>query len=259
MAITKRAPQDAVLTVPKVRQQTIELRVLGTTPLILHRLADKALHELLLPGPRKTAADKAATVKHDPIAEFRSAAITVKGGPTLLAVLSTAFKGAMMTAALDLPGVSKAQVGRLIYVQGTHVGIYGKPYLSMAVTRNSDPAHTPDIRTRPMLPRWAAIVRITYTLPQINQQSVVNLLSAAGVTAGVGDWRVEKGRGNYGMYSLVGPDDAEFEAVLAEGRDVQLEAMAAAEPYDDESAEMLEWYAGEIERRGRLHEVTQAA
>lgn len=45
-------------------------------------------------------------------------------------MLSTSFKGAIRSAALDMPGAKKAQIGRLTYIAGDFVGIYGVPKLA---------------------------------------------------------------------------------------------------------------------------------
>ena len=251
-----RRDDEATIRIERLARATVELNVLGTSPLILHRMADKALHELLLPAGRRNAAERAATLKHDPISEYRAAALTTKEGPTLLCVLSTAFKAALMGAALDLPGATKAKIGRLSWVQGQTVSVYGVPRLFMSVVRSADQARTPDIRTRPIVPRWAARLRINFVVPLLTEQAVVNLLAAAGVTNGIGDWRPERGKGNYGQFEIVNADDPEYLAIVAQGgREAQVAAMASPEPWDDESAELLSWFSDEVVRRGKLRAV----
>jgi hypothetical protein len=240
------------IAVESVRTQTIEVGVLGETPLIPHRMADKGLHELLFPRGRKTAADRAISLKHEPLEEYRSAATQLPDGPTSLGILATAFKGAMRTAALDMPGATKAEIGRLVYVEGDYIPIYGTPQIFLSVVRSSDPGRTPDVRTRPILPRWAAVVRIRFVVPILTQKTILNLMAGAGLIAGIGDWRPEKGNGSYGQFRLVNLDDPEFVAVLREGKAEQEAALATPQPYDAESAELLAWFDAERERRGRL-------
>jgi len=85
--------------------------VLGTTPLIHNRMSQKVLQELLFPKGRKNAAEKAVTMKHNPMQEFRDSPYTIPDDKanTLISILPTAFKGTMMTAALDMPGVARTQ------------------------------------------------------------------------------------------------------------------------------------------------------
>ena len=209
-------PEVEVSDYLKVQTGIVHCFVVGTSPIILNRMSEKAKHQLLHPSPKKNATEKLTTLKHDPIAEYQASAYRLKDpkAPTLLAVLSTAFKGSLRTAALDMPGAKKSQIGRLTYIAGEHVSIYGVPRLFMSVTRSADMNRTPDIRTRAIIPEWAAKVSVTYVMPLIKQQAVVNLLVAAGITVGVGDWRPEKGAGSYGQFEVRSPDDPDYQRIV---------------------------------------------
>lgn len=252
MAIKKdtAVSQEVVSDILKISTGTIDCCVLGTSPLILNRMSEKAKHELLMPKGRKTAVDKALSLKHQPIDEYRASAYTLKApAPTLLALLSTAFKGAIRSAALDMPGAKKAQIGRLTYIEGEYVGIYGLPKLFMSVTRSADMNKTPDVRTRAIVPAWATRIRIRFVQPLIRAQAVVNLLAAAGITIGVGDWRPEKGSGSYGQFCIVDQDDPAYLAIVEHGgRAAQDAALATPVCYDDETEELLSWF---VEERGK--------
>lgn len=251
MAPNTKANTSGVILIQPVRQNTLEVALLGLSPLIQHRMAAKGLRELLFPAPPRNRAEKAATLKHDPLWEFADAAMILPTGPTLLGMPSTAFKKALMTAALDMPGSTKSQIGRLVYVEDEHTGIYGIPHIFSTVVRNSGLNRTPDVRTRPILPHWAAVIRITYVTPLITEQGVLNLLTGAGTTAGVGDFRPEKGAGAFGRFCPVRKDDPEFLAIMEQGgRAAQESAMADPEPYDDTTRELLGWFADERKRRG---------
>lgn len=229
----------------------MRLHVVGTSPLILNRMSRKAELSLLIGGARKNAAERAATLKHNPVTEFHDAPYTLSPeAPTLVGVLASAFKGAMCTAALDLPGTKKAQIGRLVYVEGDYVAVWGRPQLHMSVVRSADINRTPDIRTRAILARWACDVDIRHVTSLINAQAIFNLMSAAGVTCGIGDWRPEKGKGSYGQFALVNAADPEYLELKAIGREQQVAAMAAADPYDSESLDLLRFWREEIARRG---------
>lgn len=243
---------SATLDVIEVQQESDTFCILGTTPFIANRMSEKAKHELLMPKGRKNAAERATTLKHNPIEEFNASPYVIRDphAPTFLATLATGFKKAMMTAALDLPGTNKSQIGRNLYVEGERLSLYGLPQLLMSVTRSADIAKTPDVRTRAIVPRWAVQLTVTYTVPLLRGQSVVRLLAAAGMTVGVGDWRLEKGSGNYGMFRIVAPNDPAYLAVLAEGgRAAQIEAMQSPEPYDEETSELLSWFDSELSVR----------
>ena len=252
MAAKKSSPPstEVVSEVLKVATSSINVSILGTSGLILNRMSEKAKHELLMPKGRKNAAERATTLKHVPIDEYRASAYTLKDGPTLLALMSTAFKGALRSAALDMPGAKKAQIGRLTYIEGDMVGVYGVPKLFMAIVRSADMNKTPDVRTRAIVPEWACQLRVTYVEPLIRANAVLNLLAAAGITIGVGDGRPEKGAMSYGQFKIVSPDDADFKRIVKDGaRKAQVAALESPVCYDDESSSLLSWF--ETERSTR--------
>lgn len=252
MAI-KPTDKEASIDIMEVVKGRMEFCILGTSPLIMNRMSQKVWFELLAPKGKKTSAEKAGSLKHNPIQEFRDSPyrMTDPKSPALLAVMPTAFKKAMGTAALDMPGAKKAQILRLIYVEGEMLPIYGIPKVFMAITRSSDMNHTPDVRTRAIIPEWACKISISFTKPILREQSIANLLAAAGFQSGIGDWRQEKGSGSYGAFKLVSADDKDFlRIVKTMGRKAQDEALESPEAYNDETQEMLSWFDVEVRRRG---------
>lgn len=245
---------DPEIQILKIREDELTLTVKGKTPLIINRMSEKARHELLMPKGRKTAADKAASLKHYPLEEFRASPYIMPGGndaPTHLALTAVTFKAAMGTAALDLPGARKAEIGRLVFVVGDYIPIYGEPMVLMSVVRSADMNHTPDIRTRCIIPKWTADITITYNAIKLRETAIANLVAAAGITAGVGDWRPEKGKGAYGKFEVVDRDDLEVQQMRKLwGLKGQRAAMAKPLPYDIETEEMLGWFAAESPKRG---------
>ena len=250
MVVKKESGEIVIHT---MESGTIEFCVLGTTPYICHRLAQKAWKELIFPGAKKNSADKEGSLKHDPIKEFRDAPYRMAdpAAPTVLAIPSSSFKGAMETAALDTPGTKKAQIGRLVKVGWADQALYGVPKVFMAITRSSDINRTPDVRTRALLREWACKVRVTFHKPILREQSITNLLATAGQLSGVGDWRQEKGSGEYGCFKLVSADDPDFKRIVATcGRKAQQDALDNPVAHNDETSEMLAWFGVELKRRG---------
>jgi hypothetical protein len=250
---TARKTQD-VIEIPNIETVVLRVGILGLSPLIVNRMSRKAKETLLNPPPAKNRAQRASTLKHDPISEFRdSVYVLPAGGPTLLGFLASAFKGAMVTAASDIPGVTGAKIKRLVTVLGDLLPLYGIPKLHMSVVRNSDPARTPDIRTRAIFPRWGMILEVQAVAPLITPVAVSRLLFASGRTVGVGEWRPEKGAGAFGMYEIVDEDDPRLLALMAESTaEAQAAALRDAEPYDDEAVSLLESFFESAESRG-LH------
>lgn len=250
----KPPKKETAIDVTQVGHNKITACILGTSPLIFNAMSQKVKTGLLLPQ-KKSTAEKAATMKHNPPEEFLASCYRTASddGPTRLIFPAPAFKAALASTATDIPGTARAQIARLTWVEGSYVDIFGLPQLLMSVVRSADMAKTPDIRTRAILPRWACRVSITYVTPLLREKAVITLLAAAGIMRGIGDWRPEKGSGNYGQFVLVEPTDKTFLDIMkSEGRAAQDKALAEQMPFDNESAELLAWWHKESRDRGFL-------
>lgn len=254
---TPNAKKDDVqeISILEVEKGRIEVCVLGTTPLLTHCMAEKSGRELLMPTGRLNAAEKSARLKHNPPEEYRAAAYTIASddAPTRLGAPAGAFKSAMCSAAVDIPGAAKAQFGRLTTVEsqfGELVAIFGVPKLHMEVVRLSDMNRTPDIRTRPILPSWACRLSITYVRPILREQTVIRLLAAAGIMRGIGEGRPERA-GSNGQFELVSENDKRWQQIVKTGgRKAQDAALLDPECYDEKAAKMYAWFLEEVTRRG---------
>jgi len=238
------------LHIDALKQGRITLRIIGTTPLYFNAMSVKAKRTLLLGGAKKTAAEK-KELKHDPEQEFRDSVYRMSDGPTLLGFPAPGIKGAMATAALETAGVTKTSVQRLIFLPQQKVSVYGLPFLKMDVVRSADMNKTPDVRSRAFLPRWCAEVDIAFVTPTLSTHSIVSLLSNAGVIAGIGDFRQEKGRGSHGCFRVTSADqeDDEWNDIALEGREAQVNAMQFPNPADEETEELMALVCDERIRR----------
>lgn len=245
---------DLTIQISSITTGRVSMRIVGTSPLYYNSMNAKSQRGMLLPevSGRRTKAERAVALKHEPIEEFRNSIYSSDEGPTRLVLPSNFFKGAMMNAALDLPGTRKTEIARLVWVENAHVPLYGIPLLKMDVVRMADPNRTPDVRTRAYLPTWATTITLQHIVPNLNAQSIYNLLHAAGILAGVGDFRQQKGKGSYGQFRLCDNKvDAEYDRIVSSGgRKMQDAALARAEPADDATAELLGWYQKEVLKLG---------
>jgi len=232
--------------------------IVGTSPLIFNRMSQKGYKELMFPQ-KKTSADRRSKVKHDPLIELWNSPYTNQddAGPTYLQGLASWFKQAMAGAATDIPGTSKAQIKRLLYVAGDRIDIYGIPEMFTCITRSADIKRTPDTRTRAIVRHWAAVLRVQYVTPLVREDTVAKLVQAAGMMQGVGDFRIEKGAGNYGGFTTVPDNDAELVHLMNNaGRAAQIDAMLSPAYYDDETQALSGvWYENEVEERGFREQV----
>lgn len=252
MAIRKK-DEDSTVDIVQVNVGRIDCYIIGQTPLLLHAVGFKARGQLLFPSPKKTATEKATTMKHEPYEEYRAAAYKFRDSddtPTRLYMPGAAFHSAIAAVAIDMVGAKKAQIGRLTNISEEKLPIWGVPQMWSSIVRSSDMARTPDVRILPILPRWATRLTIEYVDSLIKHQSIVNLLGAAGVIVGVGDGRPQKGKLTMGKFRICQPDDPEFLAITKEGgRKSQDEALADPLFYDTDTEELITWFMAEKDRR----------
>lgn len=233
--------------------------IIGKTGLFYNRMAMKAKQQILFPSGPKNATDRAAQMKHDPMAEYRDSVYKIREeGPTRLVFPANAVKGAMSVAALDLPSTKRTEVERLVHIPGQHIHIWGVPALRMDVVRNSGFVKAPDIRTRAYLARWCAIVTVEWILPKLKAADVSNLLMAGGRICGIGDYRQEKGSGDGGMFEICEAGEPDFLSIQKQGgRAAQDAALQTPQFANDETQELYEWYVSEISRRASRREAEE--
>ena len=239
------------LTISPVSAEIADVYILGDSPLIIHSMSWKAKQELLLPGRKKNRSERETTLKHNPIEEFQECFYEAPDdAPSLIVLPGSAFKGAVKSAALRMPGATKTEISQLLQIMDEWVPIFGTPMLHMAVVRNSGMNKTPDVRSRPILPRWCASLRVRFMTPQLSLQTVGRLFDGAGQIMGVGDFRPEKGAGNFGRFTIVQRGDAKWNAIAKSGAaHNQKKAMAHPDCYDREARRLLAWFETEATRR----------
>lgn len=248
-----KGSKGSEIVIQKINTGKIDICVVGQTPLIFNRMSEKAWRELLLPSPPKNQAAKAAVLKHEPLNEYQASVYRTKddNAETELMLPVQCFKGAALTAALRVEGSSKTEMGQLIWINERWVPIWGIPQLSMMIVRQAGMNRTPDVRTRAIVPEWAARFSLEFVKPTLTAQSVMNVIAAGGLVSGVGDFRQEKGKGNYGQFRVCLPDDPEFKRIAKSStRIAQAKALESPECYDDETESLLSWYTAETRRRG---------
>lgn len=242
------------ISILEISQGVVRFGVVGTSPLVFNRVTDKTKRILLLGGTgRKTSADRAQSLKHNPPEEYRDSAYQhlSDAGPTRLYMPAPAFHQALTNTAKDMPGVYSTEIGRLTWVEGRTVDIYGTPKLFMAVVRSADMKKTPDIRTRAIVEKWACMVTVRFVQPKMRAESLANLFAASGLICGVGDGRQEKGSGlGFGQYRLAEATDPELIEIMRTGG-IEEQDAALRDPvfYDADSEELYSWFLNESPKR----------
>jgi hypothetical protein len=251
--MAKRQQEAKEIQIEKIELAKVRADLLGKTPLIVHRYSAKAWRELLLPSVKKNAAARASDLKHDPLEEFRQCCYINREPkePTLLHFPAGAFSKAIAAAALDTPGAKKAQILRLVSLTTTQINLYGTPLLGMEMVRSSDQNNTPDVRTRAYLREWTVSIEIEFVSSLLGQQQIMNLLGGAGQIVGIGDNRPQKG-GQNGKFVVSLREDPDVQRIRREARAVQTAALASPAFFDQDSAELYEWFTEEVARREKV-------
>jgi len=87
-------------------------------------------------------------------------------------------------------------------------------------------------------------------MPTLNEITILRLLEIAGMLMGVGDFRQEKGKGNYGQFRLATEDEV---APIIKSGGIKDQDKALANPgcYDSETEALYKLYLDERKRRGK--------
>lgn len=241
------------IVISEIHMTQMRFNIIGTSPLMLHAVSAKAAGSLLFPAPKKNAAEKATSMKHIPLEEFRDACYMFTDHdeqPTRLYMPGGAFHAAISQVAIDMVGARKAQIARLTNVPVAKIPIFGVPKMVMSIVRSSDMARTPDVRTLPILSEWCCEVPVHFVASLLKEQSIANLFAAAGVIVGIGDGRPEKGKLSCGQFRLCNDDDEDF-ARIKETMSKAAQDAALAEPqyHDLETTRLMTWFENEKLRR----------
>lgn len=184
-----------VIQLPVLRQRNTVIRVVGTSSLITHPFAEKALKSI-----QDKQGGKAKSAKHDarnPEQEYHDSMYICEDGAYGFPAIG--FKGAVVTAANDA-GIQKVLARRAFHVVGSElVKIEGEP--SMRTDRVTIGMGTTDVRYRAEFKQWAADVPVTLNEGVISLEQLVNLFRIAGFGVGIGEWRPER-NGIHGTWEV---------------------------------------------------------
>jgi len=203
------AKQEIVISIPKPKFETFDIRIGGTSSLICHNWSQKAKIEMLM----KQQGKKVQKSPKDPDADFAASLYMFDAndnefhGPVDDAAWfgfpAVAFKNAAVRAAqqFDIPMTTARQ---LFWVYGTkhsdYITIDGLPKMREDVVRLN--GKTADLRYRGEFAPWSTTLRVKINAQVIAAETIFNLIAQAGFSVGVGEWRPEK-NGQFGCFEVV--------------------------------------------------------
>jgi hypothetical protein len=189
------------IEISRIEAETLQVPILGTTPLICHRFSEKAKRQMLdnMQG-RKTPKEP-----KNPEAEYDSAFYKFEDGgygfPAIAFKHATVggarFYGKQITmTALKQFLFTKGEIG----LDGFALArIDGEPKMREDVVRVGRGGT--DLRYRPEFTVWKTTLTVTYVTSMLTRDSILSLIDAGGMGVGIGEWRPEKD-GDFGTYRI---------------------------------------------------------
>lgn len=201
------ASQTVSVELPPLNIQTLEVTLIGDTPLITHRWSEKAKKSMLDKQMKKA---KQAKEAKDPEQDFRESLYALEDGTYGFPAIG--FKAAAVTACTSIGGITKVAARQAFHVDGEYVVIKGsEPEMREDMVRIA--MGTADIRYRGQFFPWWTVLTIKYNANVFSAEQLLNMLNTAGFAVGVGEWRPEKD-GSYGRFHVA--TAAEMQAALKE-------------------------------------------
>src|SRR3990170_4769728 len=119
---------------------------------------------------------------------------------------ASAFKNAMVTACKFVEGISASYVKGLIHIHGEFGNLVPIKYKTLVNQQDTVRvgrwnARTADIRFRGAFYEWSIELKISYNKRVMTDEQIAMLISNAGFSVGVGEWRPEKG-GDFGTFAI---------------------------------------------------------
>lgn len=211
MAFGKKTDETVTIKAPNF--QTLEIRCVGTAPLVTHKFTQKArqkLRESHAAGSGKSKTKNAKEPKDFDLL-YEQATYTSKDG--WFGVPASAFRSAMISAC-RVAGVTMSVAKLCVFVtqdgvdvdEGTPlVRVHGEREKLESMVRNA--TGVVDIRVRPMWRQWHIDLRVRFDADRFDATSVSNLLMRAGLQVGICEGRPDSksstGQG-WGTFTIQG-------------------------------------------------------
>lgn len=200
MAAKKKAVEAVDVKLPPLEIQRMKVRVKGVGPLVMHAWDTKVLQQI---EEKQTGRATKGRAPKDTVACYTATRYVHDGKDCMLAVH---FKKAMMSAA-GLVDMFKTTVQKTLYVRGSLKGGEYVPILGCKPQMRRDPVRInngrgTDLRYRAEYIDWRAEFVVEFNARAITAEQILNLLSVAGFSCGIGENRPSKSGGDWGRFEL---------------------------------------------------------
>lgn len=189
------------LQITRIAAETIEVPIIGTSSLIMHKWSVKAKQQML----DKQQGRKTPKSIRDPEADYESSMYRTDNGYGFPVI---AFKAATVSAARFFgKSITMTQLRQFLFMTGVPSNdrseiltpIIGEPKMREDMVRVG--MGGTDLRYRGEFLDWTATLTVTYVTTALDRNSVISLIDAGGMGVGVGEWRPEK-KGQNGTYTV---------------------------------------------------------
>lgn len=221
MAATKKIE---TVEIKPIEMNTVEVTLIGDTPLIMHAWSEKA-KRMMLEAQQGKAKGKKKEVKN-PVDDFIQSMYWLDGMPDTAGKSEeeceelftqaiqngarfgfpvTAFKQAAISAAYRMGWTKDKMSLRGVFFIESDFGDMAE-IVSDTPEMREDMVKigmgTADIRYRGEFKNWRTTFRIKYNVNgQYSLENILNILNAGGMVCGVGEWRPERD-GQFGMFHV---------------------------------------------------------
>lgn len=207
------APKAVVtnIVLPKLDIRSVNIRLVGDSPLITHAWSEKAKKAMLDKQMKKATPKKDAK---DPWLDFCDSLHWLSPKPEYptqkdvekakFGFPTIGFKSAAVSACSHIEGVTKVLARGVFHITGEFAQIEGTPVV-MREDMVKIAMGTADLRYRGMFEEWSVTLPLRYNATVLSLEQVFQLFDTAGFAIGVGEWRPERD-GNFGMFHVATGD-----------------------------------------------------
>jgi hypothetical protein len=181
-----------VITLVRPNVETVNIQVIGTSPLICHRWSEEDKAQMLAKQTKKAGQPRKAK---NPQKQYEASLYRAGDG---YGFPSVAFKAAAVRAG-TYSDMKMTFLRGAFHVTGELVRVAGEPEMREDMVRL--PSRVADIRYRGQFRDWSATVPLRVNTSVLSLEQIANLFVVAGFAVGVGEWRPER-NGQYGTFEV---------------------------------------------------------
>lgn len=208
---------NVIVKLPKLRIQTLKLKLIGDMPLIIHAWSEKAIKMMLAKQCKEAEAGREAK---NPVEDFKGSLYYLPDGSGF-GIPTVMLKACMVTAAPDVD-LAMTEMRRAFHIDGELIRLIAEPVkapitewdskyreeikfehdhgASMRMDMVRLESGVADIRFRGQFVNWSIEPEIKYNESVVSYEQLVNLANVAGFGVGLGEMRPFSKKAKAGQY-----------------------------------------------------------